>query len=415
MRFLFRKNKGSPVFYGYHIMIASLLILMLVHGFSAPYGVFLTPLHAEFGWSRMAISAAYSLGCLISGTCAIIFGRICDRYGPREILTIGGIVFGAGFLLMSRLTSLWQLYLFYGFIVSMWPDSSSVLLLSTTARWFTKKRGMASGLVEIGSGLGFMLMPLVASYLISGYGWRYAYYITGIVAIACMVPLALVLRRDPSKKGLRPYGEHEVSPGQLGESGFSLQEAMKKKQLWMVAVILFLIFYCSDTLLIHLVPYAMDSGISSINAASLVSIIGGISIAGRVVIATTGDRTGFRKVLVITFIIMLASLLWLYRADGLWQLRLFVMVYGFAHGGFSALMAPLLAELFGTRALSSLFGITIFFGTAGAGLGPIVAGRIYDVTNSYQSAFLLMIIASIIGLILALLLKPTNMDDTITG
>ena len=415
MRFLIRKNKGSPAFYGYHIMIASLLILMLVHGFFTSYGVFLTPLNAEFGWSRMSLSAAYAMGCFVSGTCAIIFGRICDRYGPREILTIGGVVFGAGFMLMSRLTSLWQLYLFYGFIVSMWPDSSSVLLLSTTARWFAKKRGMASGLVEIGSGLGIMLMPLVASYLISGYGWRYAYYIIGIVAIACMVPLALTLRRDPSKKGLRPYGEHEVSPGQLGESGFTLQEAMRKKQLWMVAVILFLIFYCSDTLLIHLAPNAMDSGISSINAASLISIIGGISIAGRVVIAGTGDRTGFRRALVINFVIMLASLFWLYQADGLWQLRLFVMVYGFAHGGFSALMAPLLAELFGTRVLSSLFGITIFFGTAGAGLGPIVAGRIYDVTNSYQSAFLLMIIATIIGLVLALLLKPTNLDSSLTG
>ena len=415
MRFFIRKNKGSPPFYGYHIMIASLLILMLVHGLFTSYGVFLTPLNAEFGWSRMAISAAYSMGCFVSGTCAIIFGRICDKYGPREILIIGGIVFGAGFMLMSRLTSIWQLYFFYGFIVAMWPDSSSVLLLSTTARWFTKKRGMASGLVEIGSGLGIMLMPLIASYLISGYGWRYAYYMVGLVAIVCMVPLALVLRRDPSKKGLRPYGEQEVSPGQLEERGFTLQEGLKKKQLWMVAVILFLIFYCSDTLLIHLVPYAMDSGISSINAASLISIIGGISIAGRVVIAGTGDRTGFRRALVITSVIMLVSLLWLYQADGLWQLRLFVIVYGFALGGFSALMAPLLAELFGTRALSSLFGIVIFFGTAGAGIGPIVAGRIYDVTNSYQSAFLILIVASIVGLILALLLKPTNLDSSLTG
>ena len=190
---------------------------------------------------------------------------------------------------------------------------------------------------------------------------------------------------------------------------------MKQKQFWIVAVSLFLILYCSDTLLMHIPSYAMDSGISSFNAASLVSIIGGVSIAGRVVIAGTGDRTGFRRALVINFVIVLFALLWLYQAEGLWQLRLFVMVYGFAHGGFSALMAPLLAELFGTRAISSLFGIVIFFGTAGAGIGPIVAGRIYDVTNSYQSAFLIMIIASIIGLILALLLKPTNLDSSLTG
>ncbi len=396
-------------------MIASLLILLLTVGFFISFGVFLTPLHAEFGWSRMAISAAYSVGCFVSGTCAIIFGRICDKYGPREILTIGGVVFGAGFLLMSTLDSLWQLYFFFGLLVCMLPDPTVGLLFSTTARWFVKKRALVTGVVGIGIGLGIMLIPLLASYLISNHGWRYAYSLMGIIAIVCIVPLAQVLRRDPSKKGLRPYGEQQVSPEQLGESGFSLQEAMKKKQLWIVAAILFLILYCSDTLLIHIIPYAMDSGISSINSASLVAIIGGVSIAGRVIIGGIGDKIGYRRALVITFIIMVASLLWLYQAEGLWQLRLVMIIYGFAHGGSLALMAPLLAELFGTRALSSLFGIVLFFGTAGAGTGPIVAGRIYDVTNSYQSAFLIMIIASIVGLILALLLKPIQMDTSSTG
>jgi MFS family permease len=411
MKLSTQKNKRRPVFYGYHIIIASLLILMLAHGLFISYGVFLTPLHNEFGWSRMALSAAYAQGCFVSGTCAIIFGRLCDRYGPQQILTAGGIILGSGLLLMSRLHSLWQLYFFFGLLISMWPDSTGVLLLSTNARWFVRKRGLVSGLVEIGSGLGIMLMPLLVSYLITGYGWRYTYSVLGIIAIACIVPLAQVLRRDPSKKGLRPYGELQVSPGQLEESGFSFHEALKQKQFWMVAVILFLVFYCSDTLLIHIASYAMDSGISSINAASLVSIIGGGSIAGRIIIASTSDRTGCRRALVVTFFIMLASLIWLYKADGLWQLRLFVIAYGFAHGGFSALMSPLLAELFGTKSLSSLFGIVIFFGTAGAGMGPMVAGRVYDVTQSYQSAFLVLIIASIIGLTLALLLKPTQLPD----
>ncbi len=415
MRLFFLRNKGTPVFYGYHIMIASLLLMLLVAGFFISYGVFLTPLHDEFGWSRMAISAAYSMGCFVSGICAIIFGRICDKYGPREILTIGGIVFGSGFLLMSTLDSLWQLYFFFGLLVCMWPDPSVGLLLSTTSRWFVKKRGLVIGIVGIGIGLGIMLVPLLASYLISSHGWRYAYSTMGIIAIVCMVPLAQVLRRDPSKKGLRPYGEHQVSPGQLGESGFSLQEALKQKQFWIVSISMFVTLYCSDTLLMHIPSYAMDSGISSINAASLVAIIGGVSIAGRVILGSAGDRIGCRHALVITFIIMVISLLWLYQAEGLWQLRLFAMFYAIAHGGSLTLIPLLLAKLFGTRALSSLFGIVLFFGTAGAGTGPIVAGRIYDVTGSYQSAFLIMIIASVIGLTMALMLKPTNLENSVTG
>jgi len=233
----------------------------------------------------------------------------------------------------------------------------------------------------------------------------------GIISIACIVPMAQVLRRDPSKKGLRPYGEQNDSAEQFLEQGFSFQEAMKKKQLWMVAVILFLVFYCSDTLFIHLAPSAMDRGISSMNAASLIAIIGGVSIAGRVLMASASDRIGCRRALRIAFIVMLASLIWLYQAGDLWQLRLFVVAYGFAHGGFSALMSPLLAELFGTRALSSLFGVAIFFGTAGAGIGPLVAGRIYDVSQNYELAFLILIVASAIGLTLSLLLRPVQFPD----
>ena len=415
MRFLFRKSKSSPAFYGYHIMIASFLILMLTTGFFISFGIFLRPLQAEFGWSRMAISSAYSMGCLVSGTCAVIFGRICDKYGPRWILTIAGIVFGTGFLLMSTINSLWQLYFLFGLLVSMWPDTSVGLLLSTTARWFVKKRGLVVGIVGTGSGLGIMLIPLFVSYLISSHGWRYAYSLIGIIAIVCIVLPAQVMRRDPSRKGLRPYGELSESTGRLEEIGFTLKEAIRQKQLWIVAVIMFLTFYCIDTLLIHITSYAMDSGISSINAASLISIIGGASIAGRIIFGNVGDRIGCRKAMAITIVITIGSFLWLYQSEGLLQLRLFVIVYGFAQGGSFALMSPLLAELFGTRALSSLFGIALFFGAAGAGLGPMVAGRIYDVTNSYQSAFLILIIASVIGLILALLLKPTGLNDSLTS
>jgi len=411
MKSPFRKPRKKSVFYGYHIVITSLFTLMLTHGLFISYGVFLPALHAEFGWSRMAISAAYTQACFVSGISAIIFGRLCDRYGPRWIITLGGIIFGVGLFLMSGLHAFWQLYLFYGLLIAMWPDSSGVLLLSTTARWFVKKRGFVSGLVEIGSGMGILIIPLLASYLITGYGWRYAYWLVGIISIACIVPMAQVLRRDPSKKGLRPYGEQNDSAEQFLEQGFSFQEAMKKKQLWMVAVILFLVFYCSDTLFIHLAPSAMDRGISSMNAASLIAIIGGVSIAGRVLMASASDRIGCRRALRIAFIVMLASLIWLYQAGDLWQLRLFVVAYGFAHGGFSALMSPLLAELFGTRALSSLFGVAIFFGTAGAGIGPLVAGRIYDVSQNYELAFLILIVASAIGLTLSLLLRPVRLPD----
>ncbi len=133
---------------------------------------------------------------------------------------------------------------------------------------------------------------------------------------------------------------------------------------------------------------------------------------GRVVMGGTGDRTGARKAFAITFCILLAALLWLYFSTELWQLRAFVVVYGFAHGGFFGLLAPLVAELFGTRSHGALFGMVTFWGMMGGAVGPVIAGYIFDVTQSYQPVFLILIIVGSIGLALSLLLRRTVGSNT---
>ena len=145
-----------------------------MHGLSSSYGIFFNSLQAEFGWNRAVTSGAHSIGFFFSGVGALIYGKLSDRIGPRRILTIGAIFFSLGYVLLSRIMEAWQLYLFYVLLVMMWPAAANVLLLSTTTRWFVKKRGFFSGIAKIGTGLGMMILPLVASSLISGHGWRSA-------------------------------------------------------------------------------------------------------------------------------------------------------------------------------------------------------------------------------------------------
>ncbi len=402
-------KQNPKFFYGYIIVAASLLMLFVMHGATSSWGIFLSSLEGEFGWSRAAISGAHSLGFFLAGMFSILIGKISDRLGSRLIMTVAGIVFALGCFLMSSVTAIWQVYLFYGVLIGLWGSPANVSLLSTTMRWFTRKRGLMSGIVKVGTGLGIMIIPVLSSHLISNYGWRTTFVILGFICLVVVVPLAQLLRRDPGQKGLMPYGESperaELKPA---NTGFSPQQAFHIRQFWIVCAAFFLMWYCGNGLLVHIAPHAIDVGLSSAQAASLIAIIGGVSIVGRLVIGAAGDRIGNRRTLTLCFIIVVASVSWLLQSTQLWQLYLFAAAYGFAHGGFFALISPLIAELFGTRSHGALFGIATFFGMTGGAIGPLIAGRIFDITGSYHLAFLLIIGFSTAGLVLSLILKPVK-------
>jgi len=228
-----------------------------------------------------------------------------------------------------------------------------------------------------------------------------------------IVSIAQFLRRDPSQKGLKPYGEQERgdSSSYLVSEGLSLQQAIHTRQLWGVCAIYFIIWYCATTATVHIAPYAVDSGVSAVGAAGILSTIGGASIVGRLAMGTTGDRIGNRRVLVICLLVLITALSWLQIADGLWELYLFAVIYGFAHGGFFALLSPLVAELFGMSSHGVILGMVIFVGTFGAAVGPVVTGGIFDITRSYQLAFLILLLISVMGFILSTLLRPIRVKE----
>lgn len=401
-------KKQPRFFYGYTVIIVSVLILFILHGITRSWGVFMGSLEAEFGWSRAAISGVHSLGFVLGGLVSILLGRINDRFGPRIIITGIAVISAVGCFLTAGVSSLWQIYLFYGLLVNLWSSPANVTLLSTAMRWFSKKRGLFSGIVKVGTGLGIMIIPLLSSQLINAYGWRNTFIILGVICLVVVPPLAQLLRRDPSQKGLSPYGATKQADdiNNSLDGGITLGEALRNKQYWIVCIVFFIMWYCANSLMLHIVPYATDIGISPVRAASLMSIIGGVSITGRLVVGSAGDRIGNIRTMTLCFILLIISVLWLLPATQLWQLYLFAVAYGFAHGGFFTLISPLIADLFGTRAHGALFGFSSFISTIGGAIGPIIAGRIFDVSGSYSLVFWLVIGFAGVGLLLSLLLKP---------
>ena len=401
------KAKQDKFLYSYAIAAACFCIQAIGVGTFVSYGIFFSPLISEFGWSRATIAGAASICFLLSGLLGIFVGRLNDRIGPRKIMTISGFSFGLGLLLMSRLGALWQLYVFYGVVVAIGLSSVDVIPLTTTARWFARKRGVMTGIVKVGTGAGQLAIPLVVIMLITSYGWRTSYNIIGAAVLILLVSIAQVLKRDPSQMGALPdYGKEtpEDKPG-FADGGFSLRETLRTRQFWTICAVNLTIVFCLLIIIVHIVPHAQDMRVSAARAASVLSTIGGVSMAGRFVIGIAIDRIGSKTAMIVCFILLIAGLLWLQMAKELWMLYLFAVVYGIAHGGFFTAISPIVAEFFGISAHVVLFGIVAFSGTVGGAIGPVLAGYIFDVTAGYSLAFWLCTLMSALGLVLLLRLK----------
>ncbi|MFC1913048.1 MFS transporter [Chloroflexota bacterium] len=409
-------DKEPRLFYGYIIVLLACIILAITWGSMYSFGIFFKPVLLEFGWTRATVSGAYSLAFFLNGFLGIFIGRFTDKFGPRIVVTICGILLATGYLLTSQIGAVWHLYLFYGVLVGIGSSGAYIPAVSTVARWFVKRRGLITGVTMASVGLGTLIVPPITNLLISNYGWRTSFIIIGVVTFVLITLSAQFLKRDPSQIGQRPYGDNIGQEGLgSGYEVFSLYRAIRTKQFWMVSMMFLCFGACVQTIMIHIVPHATDIAISSVNAAIILATIGGVSTASRIILGGASDRIGNKRAITISFIMMFISLGLLLFAKDLWMFYLFAVVFGLAYGGWSALISVIVAELFGLASLGMILGAVIFGATIGDAAAPAVAGWIFDSTGSYQLAFLICAALSLIAVVLALLLKPiTNKQVNVT-
>jgi MFS family permease len=400
---------GPRFSYGYIVVGAAFIIMIIMWGAYNSFGIFFKSVLTDLNWTRAMISGALSLSWIVQGILGIVMGKLNDRFGPRVVLAICGFLVGLGYLFMSRIGTVWQLYLFYGVIIGSGMGGSWVPIVSTVARWFVKRRNLMTGIVLIGVSIGTLIAPPVASRLISAYDWRTSYIIMGSIVLVGVVLVAQLLRRDPTQVKQRLYGENEGKKQELGleTHPLSLREAVHVRQFWLSSGMFFCFGFCAYTIMAHIVLHAIGLGISPISAANILATIGGLGIVGRIVFGSAGDRFGNKQVLIIGFILMAAVLFWLVPAKEVWGLYLFAAVFGFAFGGCATSESPLVAELFGLSSHGLILGAINLLGfTLGAAVGPLIAGYIFDTTSSYQLAFIICAAMSVVGLILTVFLSP---------
>jgi len=397
--------------YGYIIVAACFVIALVAEGVEYSFGVFFEPLLSEFGWTRAMTSGALSLAAALHIPILLLAGRLTDRFGPRLLLSTCGFFFGLGYLLMSRTNTIWQLYLCYGVIASIGFGLYWIPVASIIPQWFARRRGLMMGIVTAGIGIGTSIMPPLASRLIYTYGWRSTYLLIGSMSMGAIMISAQFLRRSPNQPPGLPPGEPELKQQGTAEKPreFSFREAIHARPFWMFATIFFSWALCLSIIMIHSVIHAIGLGMTPASAANILAIIGIAGIAGRIAFGRLSDVIGMKPALVISFALLSIDFMWLMVAREAWMLYLFAAVFGIAYGTIEVLQSPLLAELFGLNSLGSILGASTAFAAIGFTIGGVLAGHIFDITGSYNIAFLICIAMGLTGTILNVFL-PTSGD-----
>ena len=364
-----------------HVVAGAFATQFIVIGVLFSMGLFFKVFEQEFGWSRTLVSSANALAMFMMGVLAMFGGRLSDRLGPRRVLTVAGVLFGIGLAGLSQITLPWQFFALMGTLVAAGLGTHDVVTLSTIAHWFDKRRGVMTAVVKVGTAMGQVTVPLAVAALIAGVGWRSTFLITGIVAGAMLVAAASRMRYPDA-------GEGPVTSGTNGKTGLSPAEARASTTFWVLCLIQFLFFSTLTSVPLHIAPHGMDMGLTTAIAATLMSVMGGASIAGRLVMGALIDRIGCRNTLSLCLFLLVLVLVGYSLVASPYLLFVNSAVYGFVHGALFVVISPTVAYYFGMRAHGGLFGTVLFFGTIGGAIGPIAMGAAYDALGSYTPAFL---------------------------
>jgi len=399
--------------YGWVMVIIAIFVLAIETLTICAFGIFLIPITTEFGWDRGEFSGVLTVMLIVAGFLGILTGRLSDKYGPRIPVTIGGIIAGGGFLLLSIVSSLWQVYLVWGLFIGIGTSCIYIPTLSTIPKWFAKNSGVAMGLTATGLGIGGIVTPILAQWLISSYGWQQALIILGIIILIIVAPIAQFMKHSPQMAGLSPYGanssikQKQSSPPTI--KGFHFNKSVKTVRFWILGSIIFFFLFAVQIVSTHFVPLAVDNGIHAILAASILSIIAATSIIGRNLVGFVCDKVGTKLTLIASLSMLTLSLIWLFFTKELWTFYVFAILFGIAYGGIIPVRTLIVAEIFGHKSLGTTLGSVTLFGTVGSAIGPLVAGSVYDVTGSYNLAILICTVICALSIILTWILYRIKM------
>jgi predicted MFS family arabinose efflux permease len=381
---------------GWTIIAASIVIVGLGVGALFSLAVFLKPIQDSMAWSRAAISAVALWMWVAYGTGSLMWGLLADRWGARRVVVAGGFLLGLGLVASSRITSFWQFYATFGGIVGVAAGAFYAPLTTTATRWFTANRGLAVALVSAGTGLGTFVVAPLTRWLISSYDWRLAMMILGDLVWLVIIPLGFLVRDAPGEV----LGAADVN--------VPVAEIWRSPQFWLIALTHFTCCIAHSGPIFHMVTHAMDQGVSSMAAATVLGVSGLASLIGRVVSGIAADRRGSKPTL-IAMLSLQAPAIFLYlftsSAAGFYALA---VLFGASYGGVMPMYALLTREYFGARAMGTAYGAIFMLQAIGMGLGAYGGGWFHDHLGTYAWLFGSATAAAALAILFALPLRSAR-------
>lgn len=377
--------------YGWVVVTSAFFITYITCGINFSFGVFMLPIITEMGWSRGLISSVMVVVGIIYAFTLPATGSLSERYGYKWVLGISTFLLGAGLLLSSQIHELWQLYVYNGLFIGLSAAATYAVPVALVALWFRQRQGLALGVATLGVSLGTATVPLAISWLIGLYGWRTAMLIAGTADIAITLPAVLLIRQPPLLSDQREGSSADADSGsETLWHGITLYEAVRTGRFWILFTILLIFLTGLNLLMLHLVPYAVDSGMAPVQAASLLTFIGLFGIAGRLSAGIASDRYGTKPVMVGGLCLLTVIVLMITLCPGQWSFYLFAALYGVGYSSVATMMVRITKYVFGVKALGSIFSVLMIADGVGVAVGPVLAGLMFDVMGSYFTVFLLV-------------------------
>lgn len=385
------------------VLGAAFLMQMVFSGVHFAFGVFLKPVAEEFGWGRGTTAFAYTLLWWVSSPAGLLFGWLSDRIGTRKILFFGAILFGLGVFLSSRIENLWQFYLYFGVLAGIGRAADRAPLLSAVLQFFRRRKGLAMGITLSGTGVGTLLFPWLARYMITVVDWRAAFAAMGLLSWLILLPTAFIIRKpregeaEAEQKGDRELQAREIN-GILGTANteWTMSQVLRNRIFW-IFVITGLACCVSHSLpLAHIVAYASDRGIADLTAAGILGVIGVSAAVGRLMWGVTSDMIGARKTVFCCIGLQTLAMFLVAFAESLPAFYLFAVGFGLAYGGVLPLYAVVTRELFGMKRFGTVYGMHSLVTSFGMGGGGIMGGYLFDFSGSY---FVPLMTSTVLGVI----------------
>ena len=412
----------TRIFYGWWVVLAGTAVLFVSSGIGFyGHGVILDPLRTAHGWSKATISSAVTLYFLTAGIMGMLIGRQIDRYGPKWVLIFGSVAIGSGFYFLSLVDAVWQLYAIYLLMAIGFSCTSLVPVNTLITNWFIRKRGFAMSLTNTGLSAGGIVLVPFASYLITDWGLKITLPILGAIFWVVIIPIAIFfIKQRPSDLNQFPDGQppETLSPDEsaspLNQAAqmrvWTRRQALRTITFWAIVVAFLLALSGQIAFLVHQVSFLSQYlGVSG--AATAVSVTAAASIVGRLFLGTFVDRCDKRYVIMVCFLIQGIAVITLAYYNHVAILYLGTFAFGLTMGSIIMSQSLIIAECFGLVSFATVSGVAGLFTMSGAAFGPVIAGFIYDATQSYQMAFTIFAVLSIIAMFVILFAKPPLLSD----